>query len=178
MKHRRIAFFVALAVAAAFQVSAADIATVRIINDAGDQSVEVDLDKLAVGESRQLASSSGAPALVTRTEEGLRIEVAGKTTEVKLGTPEVAHWVSDEGDGKHVRVIKFDHDENIHESGDGEHKKVVVVRKSGEAGGEDMSEDEIVELLGDMEDVMELDAGDGEKVIVTRRIEHEVHEHD
>ena len=178
MKHRRIFLAAAIAAGIAFQASASDIANVRIINDDSEQAVEVDLDTLAVGESRQLASSSGAPALVTRTEDGLRIEVAGKTTEVKLGTPDVAHWVSDAGDGEHVRVIKFDHDETIHESGDDPHKQVVVIRKSGEAAGADLSEAEIVEIVGDMEETMDLDAGDGERVIVTRRVEHDLHEHD
>lgn len=174
MQYRKLAFLFALAATAAFQATASDVAKIRIVTDAGEQAVEVDLDSLKVGQSRQLASSSGAPALVTRTAEGLRIEVAGKTTEVQLGHAEHASWASDLGEGKQVKVIHFDHDESVHQHGDGEHKKVVVIRKAGGAEGHNLSEEEIAELVAEMEVKMDLDTADGgEKVIVTRKVVRE-----
>lgn len=197
MPYRRICFIAALAATAALQASAADIANIRIINASGEQAVEVDLESLGVGQSRQLASSSGAPALVTRTEQGLTIEIAGKTTEVKLGHAEHASWTTDLGDtadGKRVKVIRFHGDETLHERGDGHHK-VVMIRKAGDAEAHNLSDEEVAEMVEEIELKLgadgpahagqlsadelaamtaeiesELDGAEGEKVIVTRKI--------
>lgn len=204
MPYRRTSFFIALAATVAFQASAADVAHVRIINAAGEQAVEVDLDSLKVGQSRQLASSTGAPALVTRTEQGLTIEIAGKTTEVKLGHAEHASWTSDLGDdsdGKRVKVIRFHGDEKVHESGDGQHK-VVMIRRAGDAEGHNLSDEEVAEMVEEIEVKLgadgpahtghldaeelaaltaeietELGGADGEKVIVTRKITRDEEKH-
>ncbi|MBD8525836.1 hypothetical protein [Pseudomarimonas arenosa] len=156
---------------------ASDVANVRIINASGEEAVEIDLDQLAVGESRQLTSSSGKPAIVTRTESGLSVEVAGKTTEVSLASPGHAGvWHADAGDGK-VKIIELD-DESLHEGADGERheRKVVIMHK----GGEDarLSEDEIAVLIADAEQDIDDSVEVGkDKVIVTRKvIKHEQHD--
>lgn len=151
--------------------SASDLANVRIINEGGEEGVEVDLDQLAVGESRQLTSSSGKPAVVTRSEDGLTIEIAGKTTEVKLaasGGPQV--WHADLGDGK-VKIIELD-DETVHE-GDAAHRehKIVMLHKDGEAAGD--HEQELELLLADADIDASVEPGK-DKIIVTRKVIKEV----
>lgn len=152
---------------------AADIANVRIINSSGEEAVEVDLDQLAVGESRQLTSSSGKPAVVTRTEDGLSIEVAGKTTEVKLAHPgHAAIWHEKSGDGQ-VKVIEIDDEK--HEAGDGQHheRKVMVFHKKGEAGS--LSDEELAALIADAEHHADVAVEPGQdKVIVSRKVIREV----
>lgn len=155
-------------------LQASDIANVRIINASGEEGVEVDLDSLAVGESRQLSSSSGKPAVVTRTESGLSIEVAGKTTEVMLA--DGAHaglWHADAGDGK-VKIIELDDDTLHHADGDEHHeRKMVFIHKGDENSA--LSDDEIAALIVDAEQAADGSVEPGkDKIIVTRKVIHEV----
>jgi hypothetical protein len=79
-----------------------------------------DLESLEVGESTTLTSASGKEATVTRTEDGLVIEVDGKTIDVMK-----FH------DGDHKMTIHGDHDVVI----DGEkriEKRIEVIRTDGD----------------------------------------------
>ncbi len=172
---------------------ASDTATVRIVANGSEETVEVAMDALKIGESRQLTAASGKPAIVTRTENGLTVEVAGKRTEVEF--PVVGggdlHWVHADGgdhDGKQVRVIRIDRDAEVTDLGDGKRKVVMIKRGSADAGG--LDDAGIAELIAELqasketgddarikEIIAELEAkhatlghGEHEQVIVTRRI--------
>lgn len=154
---------------------AADIANVKIIANGQEQAVEVDLDQLKVGESRQLVSASGAPAVVTRDENGLSIEIAGRRTEVKLGAVDVSTWHADAGDGK-VKVIEIDRDDlQEFTDQDGQHKVMIVRKHKGDADAID--ESEIAALIAEVEaDVQQRKGEAGEdqvQVVVTRKISHD-----
>ena len=164
-------------------VLAEDVADIQIISDQTTHAITLSLDDLAVGESRQLTASSGQPTVVTRTESGLIVEVAGKRTEVLLAPPGGdATWVSGGAADNGSRVIKIERNAEITSSGDGEHKVIMI--KKGEAGAVGDGTVEIIteNLVGpdgavDDEHIMELISeidtnvdGDATKVIVTRRI--------
>ena len=151
--------------------NASDLAKVRIINAAGEEGVEVDLEQLAVGESRQLTSSSGKPAVVTRNEDGLSIEIAGKTTEVKLAAAGAAHvWHGDLGEGK-VKIIELD-DESVREGDAARHEhKIVMLHKDGEAAGDHEQELELLIAEADIDSSVEPGK---DKIIVTRKVVKEV----
>ncbi len=156
--------------ALATAAGASDVANVKIITANGEEAVEVDLDALKVGESRQLVAASGAPAVVTRSEDGLRIEVGGKVTDIKLAPLQVAEWHHGEsGEGKRIKVIKLDHDDTT-TVGEGSHeRKIVIVHGDGTQGAP--SEEEIAELIAEVESKVDADAADGsDKVIVTRKV--------
>lgn len=162
---------------------AEDVADIEIISDQTTHAISLSLDDLAVGESRQLTASSGQPTVVTRTESGLIVEVAGKRTEVLL-SPHGADrtWITDGEAGDMTRVIKIDRNAEITTSGDGEHKVIMI--KKGDGGGLDDATVEVIteDLIGPhgadhheqvMEMISEIDTnvdGDATKVIVTRRI--------
>lgn len=177
MKHTLIALLTTLALAASAQ--AADVANVRILGDAGEHTVEIDLDALKVGESRQLATAAGVPAIVSRSEDGLSIEIAGKTTEVALGGHGDLLWVGKHGEGdghKRVHVMKLD-SEAVEELdlGDGQ-RKVIVMRQHGEHGehgsGAPLDDAKLAELIAEIEAKAgaEGDHAGKERVFVTRKI--------
>lgn len=174
MKNTLISLLTTLAFAGSVQ--AADIANVRILDDAGEHAVEIDLDALKVGESRQLATAAGVPAIVRRSEDGLSIEIAGKTTEVALGGHGDLLWVGKHGEGeghKRVHVMKLD-GEAVKEIdlGDGQ-RKVIVMRQHGEHGsGEPLDEAKLDALIAEIEAKAAADGDhDGkERVFITRKI--------
>lgn len=154
--------------------SASDIAKVRIVSAAGEESVQVDLDALKVGSSQQLVAASGKPAVVSRSADGLRIELAGRVTTVALAPVQV-HELGSSDDGKQVRIIKLD---GGHASHHGEHHgehKVMVLRQHGDAEAADEVERHIDELLAEVEAGLDDTAadGNGDKVVVTREIRRE-----
>ena len=164
-----------------------DVANVRIISGGAEEAVEIEMNDLKVGESRQLTAASGKPAVVTRTEEGLTVEVAGKRTEVVFPqTNGEMTWVSNDepADGKQIRVIKIDRDET-HAAGEGAHRVIVMKHADGDttngaelevitenlvgADGE-ISDARLQELISDVQIKHGEGDADGEQVIVTRRI--------
>jgi len=168
MKYAILSALIALGLAG--NALAGDTATVRLISGGVEHAVEVDLDSLKVGESRQLATQAGTPAIVSRTEEGLRVEVAGKTTDVALTHAATSLWMDADG-AKQVRVIKIDKgDVEEIDLGDGQ-RKIVMVRK-GEAFGSGMDEAEIAALLAEVREKAGHDVvdADGDKIIVTRKL--------
>ena len=174
MKNTLIGILTTLAFAGSVQ--AADITNVRILGDAGEHAVEIDLDALKVGESRQLATAAGVPAIVRRSEDGLSIEIAGKTTEVALGGHGDLLWVGKHGEGeghKRVQVMKLD-SETVKEIdlGDGQ-RKVIVMRHKGEHGsGEPLDDAKLAELIAEIEAKADTDGDQAgkERVFVTRKI--------
>jgi hypothetical protein len=148
-------------------VAAGDDVTVKLITDGDAEVVNVPLDTLAVGESRQLTAASGLPAIVTRTEQVLTIEIAGRTTEVKLrdGAALGMHGMVD--GGHPVRFFKHERIEHDGTAVDGE-KRRVVVRHAGHADdGHVTLDDEGLQALLDEAGID--GSGDGTKVIVIRR---------
>jgi hypothetical protein len=161
-----------LAASAAAVAAERDTANVRIVSGGSEEAVEIALDEMKVGESRQLVAKSGKPAIVTRTESGLTIEIAGKRTEVAFPDPEqiVVH-----GDGKHV--VRLHEEHAAHGDGDGQVRKVVVMRgHDGTHGAHgDMDDAEIAALVERIEaHALDHDGdADGDKVIVTRKVVRE-----
>jgi hypothetical protein len=150
MKNTLIGLLTTLAFANCVQ--AADVANVRILGDAGEHAVEIDLDALKVGESRQLA------------------------TEVALGGHGDLLWIGKHGEGdghKRVQVMKLD-SEAVKEIdlGDGQ-RKVIVMRQHGEHGsGEPLDEAKLAELIAEIEAKAGADGDQAgkERVFVTRKI--------
>lgn len=113
---------------------------------------------LAVGESRGHETDAGTPVLVTRTEDGLRIETAEKTINVALPAP---------GDAPHGIEANVEKRGRIEGNGEpaGE-TKVVVLRRHGDAAIDDAEIDALIDA--DPDTLAELQ-GDGERKVVILR---------
>lgn len=119
---------------------------------------------LAIGQSRGYETDAGTPVLVTRTEEGLRIEMPEKTVTVALPAPGEEHEGIEANVQKLVRIEG--HGEPAGET------KVVVMRRHGDQPIDDAEIDALIDA--DPEALAELEAnGDGEHkvVIVRKRVE-------
>jgi len=99
-----------------------------------DDLVELDLSGLEVGESKQLFSGSGKEIVVTREENGYKIDVDGEELHVQpfgddlaLGEGEHKVFLSENGD-----VVKLDDD----------HQQVWI-----SAGGEEESSEEVSKIM-------------------------------
>ncbi|MGQ0801450.1 MAG: hypothetical protein ACT4NL_15235 [Pseudomarimonas sp.] len=192
IKHRLAAVIATAVVALAMTGSAAsadsDIAKVRILANGVEEAVEVEMNSMAVGESRQLVAASGKPAIVTRTAEGLTIEVGGKRTEVQMPSGHGEHGAH--GHGEHLRVIKLAHGDAA-AAGDAGHKVIVLKARTDGVAGEgdvDVITEDLVGADGEIDDAklqelvgeLRIQHGahaadhdgdaDGERVIVTRRV--------
>jgi hypothetical protein len=157
-------------VAALGSATAADRDTTEIRFDANgaEQRVVVDMTQLAPGQSRQLTADSGLPAIVTRTDDGLRVEIAGVVREVSLPPVEVIELGGD-GDGQQI-VLKRHRVDGADAGGDAQ-REVRVVRhvRSGDAIDSAALDALIAEALAGA------DVADGEpgKLRVIRRIERQ-----
>jgi len=178
IKHRLAAVIAAAIVALAMTGSAAsadsDIAKVRILANGIEESVEVEMNSIPVGESRQLVAASGKPAIVTRTAEGLTIEIGGKRTEVQMPSGHGEHGAH--AHGEHLRVIKLGHADDAG-AGEAGHKVIVLKTRTDGAAGEGDVEVITEDLVG-----AELVGADGEiddaklqKMVDELRIEHAAH---
>lgn len=89
--------------------------------------VEIETSELALGETRSFSSENGHPVLLTRTENGLEIELDGKTTVIDMPPAQ--------GEGFELQTFT---DENP--GADGKpRQRVIVKRRSGgqaESGGD------------------------------------------
>lgn len=87
---------------------------------------DVDLQSLAVGESKTLTDTGGQEVTVTRTKSGLEFDIAGETIEIDhlLGDMHGEHTIDIEIDGhdgdgvvirehKDIRVIKTDSSDGV-----------------------------------------------------------------
>jgi hypothetical protein len=156
-------------IAAAFAAGSAvadstDRTSVRIVSNGTSETIDVPLSALKVGESRQLAAASGTPAIVTRTDSGLTIEMAGRSTEVKL--PELNRIARSDGDGKRqVRIIR--HDGGGLADGAGPRHTVFVQRQKGEGDPADIEEADLDALLSDID--VDVGTADTKVIVVHRR---------
>jgi hypothetical protein len=127
------------ATGSAFAGSSTDSTSVRIISNGSSETIEVPLSELKVGESRQLAAASGTPAIVTRSDGGLTIEMAGRSTEVRL--PDFERIAIADGDGsRRVRIIRHDGAHAVAADADGHRVKMFKIEGGDVLAGEDASE--------------------------------------
>lgn len=168
----------ALALAAAFGlgvVHAGDtledstIKTVlKLKNDAGDVELLHFDGALAIGEARGDETDAGTPVLVTRTPEGLRIELAERTINIALPDAEA------DADGRHGHVIDVQKLVRIEDNGSGDDGETRVVVLRGDHAA--LDEGEIERMLdGDGDALNKLHADDGHEVrkvhIVRKQVE-------
>lgn len=71
----------------------------------GEDLVDVEADDLGVGESRQSFTESGKEVLLTRTEDGYRLEVDGKEIDLGLSHGEGHHEVYRMHGGDDAKVV-------------------------------------------------------------------------
>ncbi|MFN7783400.1 MAG: hypothetical protein ACK5PG_11760 [Lysobacterales bacterium] len=159
------------------QAAERDIAEVHVHANGAEQRVEVDMNSLSEGQSRQLSADSGLPAIVTRTPEGLRVEMAGETHEIHLPPIELVDLGG--GDtGKHIVIKRAGGDSAegkqevrvIHRTLDGEVDEAQIEAMLAEA----LAEAEAARAAADDAHGQALQAAEqARKVRVIRRIERE-----
>lgn len=146
-----------------------DETRVDVRTKAGIESLIV--SDLKPGETRPATTAAGHPALVTRTADGLKIEIGAESFAVNLpdlgaGGDELANL------GPNAKVIRIDKDveRSMADSGDGSQKKVVVIKHHGPVDDKDI--DVIARATdGDLPPM-----ADGQNIRVTRMIKREVTE--
>lgn len=155
------------------QASGRDVAQVYLQANGAEQRIEVDLIALPPGQSRQLFTDTGLPAIVSRDEQGLSIEVAGETHEVRM--PKLMHLAADAsaGDGEvRTLVIKRDASDDGAAHTDA---KVRVIRLAGDGTVDTEDVDALVaRALAEAEaDGLDLSGpeGEGRTLRVVRRID-------
>ncbi len=159
------------------QAAERDIAEVHVQANGAEQRIEVDMNSLSEGQSRQLSADSGLPAIVTRTPEGLRVEIAGETHEIHLPPIELVDLGG--GDtGKHIVIKRAGGDSAdgkqevrvIHRTLDGEVDEAQIEAMLAEA----LAEAEAARAVADDAHGQALQAAEqARKVRVIRRIERE-----
>ena len=159
------------------QAAERDIAEVHVQANGAEQRIEVDMNSLSEGQSRQLSADSGLPAIVTRTPEGLRVEMAGETHEIHLPPIELVDLGG--GDtGKHIVIKRAGGDSAegkqevrvIHRTLDGEVDEAQIEAMLAEA----LAEAEAARAVADDAHGQALQAAEqARKVRVIRRIERE-----
>lgn len=90
------------------QAADRDIADIRVQSNGVEQRVEVDMNRLREGQSLQLSTESGLPAIVTRTADGLSLEVAGETHQIHLPAVEVID-LEGAAAGRHIVIQRQAH---------------------------------------------------------------------
>lgn len=155
------------------QASGRDTAQVYLKANGAEQRIEVDLIALQPGQSRQLFTDTGLPTIVSRDEQGLSIEVAGETHEVRM--PKLMHLAADaSADDGEVRtlVIKRDASDDGTAHTDA---KVRVIHLAGDGTVDTEDLDALVaRALAEAEaDGVDLHGPDGERrtLRVVRRID-------
>ncbi len=102
---------------------------------ADDEMVTIDADDLKMGETRQSFTDSGKEVLVTRTEDGIQLEIDGKEIDVDMPHGEGHHAMFNmTGDeDKKVVIRKFhgdgagdEHGYHFIHAGDGEDVNLVI----------------------------------------------------
>ena len=164
------ALFAALTLPVA--VIAADTASITIVDGDFSDTISVPLDDIKVGDSRQLTADSGLPAIVRRSDDGLSIEVGGRTVDVPFDDAhlQALHVHA----GEHPLHVIVDKDATGDAAGDGSNKRVVVkhVRHGdGHHGDAELDEAEIEAMIERLRD----GHGDGEdgerRVVVVRKVD-------
>lgn len=114
---------------------------------------------MAPGESREITTIAGHPAVVTRGASGLTLALAGESFDVPLGDPEHDGVALPEG-AKIVRIKKHVDAREI-AAAERKHEKIVV-RTHGGGDAEDIDVDEPGPLA------------DGQRIRVIRQVRHEI----
>jgi len=98
------ASFAVIGLIAAIGADAADrdIAEIHVQANGAEQRVVVDMNSLSEGQSRQLSADSGLPAIVTRTQEGLTVEMAGAVHDIPMPPVEILHLGG--GTDRHILI--------------------------------------------------------------------------
>ncbi|MCK7595058.1 hypothetical protein [Pseudomarimonas salicorniae] len=170
---------------------AGDIADITIEKQGTAHVLSVDLDTLGDGQTLQLSTQAGVPAIVSRSGGTLDVEIAGATHEISIGEVN-GTWVdahggkhevevvrfekgeADEGsDGRKVKVVRLhgEHDELIEERLEGaDAGKVVVIKRHGDDA---MDEDELVRLIEEAKAGSGPADADGVRITVERRVTRE-----
>lgn len=142
-KQHLVSLCIAAALFSALQASpaqAADVADITIARDGTAHALSVDLDVLGDGQTLQLSTKAGVPAIVRRAGDTLTIDLAGASHEVKVGQVFGGHWVG-EGDGERaVEIIRLGDGDSVHTEHEG--SKVKIVRLEGD-------DHEVVEHAGE-----------------------------
>ena len=131
--------------------------------------------ELALGEHRALTTAKGNPAVLSRTDAGMVLEVAGESFDIPVPSAELADGAAPEGDappGRKIIIKHVDKDVVADANGSDEHEVVTVRRMhhDGDAAAELL-------LLDPMDPELALEAaGEGKRVIVMRKLvkEHTV----
>ncbi len=165
---------------------------------ADDELIEIDGSDMEPGETRQSYTDSGKEVLVTRTEEGYRLEVDGKEIDVDLpgGDGHHAMFNMESSEGKKVIIRKFEGEgegdghgyhfihggEGDHHwvhQGDGEDVDVVIERLSAaerlaESGVlDDLSEEKRQEILDALREMEPHEIHKQVRVMIEEEIEEE-----
>lgn len=130
----------------AAQAVGRDVADIRVQSNGAEQRVEVDMNRLREGQSLQLSTESGLPAIVTRTADGLSLEVAGETHQIHLPAVEVIDLGGTASD-RHI-VIKRQANTQA-ERAHREHQVRVIHRSHDEAMEGELDEARIEALVAE-----------------------------
>src|SRR5690606_18489098 len=127
-----VSLSLAIALAAGLQAGSAqagDIAEINIRRDGAEHALSVDLEQLGDGQTLQLSTEAGLPAIVSRDGDSLDIGIAGQTYEVKVG--QHVHALRLDGDAAdgQLEIIRLDADKA---SGEAVDRQVKVIRLHGE----------------------------------------------
>jgi hypothetical protein len=117
---------------------------------------------LGPGEVRSLNTAAGNPALVTRTDKGLKLELAGESFDVALPDPEHLDEADLPAGAKVIRIEKRDRKEGV-AAGDTSEKKTVIVKRGGAA-----TEADAAEALAESAEPGPL--ADGQRIRVIRQV--------
>lgn len=130
--------------------------------DGATESLRFD-GALAIGESRGYETDAGTPVLVTRTENGLSVELPSHTVRLALPDHAAGHGDTDVNVERRVRV-----------DSDGSHETRVVVLR-GEARAADAEHiDQLLEGDHEALETLAQSEGDGEReIVIVRRQQQE-----
>lgn len=162
----------ALAVALAGTAFAGTTEETRIAVRSDGKTEIVKLGELQVGEVRAIVTEGGTPAVVTRTDTGVRLEVNNKIHEIKLDDVLVAHSHGHTGtlDGAHdgKRIVFHHEQKDGAEAAEGEERVVKIVKRHVGAAS-----DPDVDIDAEIADALAMVDGDDaarDRVIVVRTV--------
>lgn len=162
----------ALAAITSARAGERDVAEVFLSANGAEQRIEVDLGALQPGQSRQLFTDAGLPAIVSRSEQGLQIELAGESHAVPM--PQVLHFqqLGASGEAGEKRAVVIKRERSGDAAGEARHE-VRIVRLGDAAEASELDIDALVAeaLAGAEAEGLDLGEGEGRKVRVVRRIE-------
>ncbi len=113
---------------------------IKVVLDDEAELIDVEFDDMEVGEARQFFTDSGKEVIVTRTEEGHKLEVDGR--EIDLGL----HGALHEHHGAHVGIHKCKKGEKEHCC---EGASKVIIHKQGHEDGEIEATADVFVMVGD-----------------------------